>query len=253
MKKLLSLLLAVVMVFALVACTGTKNPATTNNQGEATGDTTVTPAPTDPTSMTLNVGAYPDTIDPALNSAVDGATYIIHTFTGLVGYDKDGNLVAMLAKELPEAVVLDNGMTSYTFTLRDDLKWSDGSALTAQDFVYSWNRAAAPLTGADYGYMFDVIDGYAAMTEADEDGNLLNPDAVLNVTASEDGKQLTVVLPVDVPYFFELCAFPTYMPVKKDIVEANGDAWATKPETYIGNVAYKVTGFTQAELILEKN
>lgn len=235
MRKLMSALLAVAMLlscmFAFAAC------------NEETGSD----------SMTLNVGAYPDTIDPALNSAVDGATYIIHNFVGLVGYDKEGNLAPMCATEIPTGVATADGMTSYTFTLRDGLKWSDGSALTAEDFVYSWNRAADPSTAADYGYMFDVIDGYAAMTEADEEGNLVNPDAVLNVTASEDGKQLTVILPVDVPYFIELCAFPTYMPVKKDVVEANGDAWATKAETYIGNGPYKVSKFTQAELVLVKN
>ena len=232
MKKLLSLLLVAVMVLSFVACTGT--PATTTANGDDQGNT-----PAEPTSMTLNVGAYPDTIDPALNSAVDGATYILHNFVGLVGYDKDGKLAPMLATEIPEAVTTEDGKTSYTFTLRDGLKWNDGSALTAADLEYSWKRAADPATAADYGYMFDVIDGY-------NDGNL-------NVTASEDGKQLTVVLPVDVPYFMELCAFPTYMPVKKDVVEANGDAWATKAETYIGNGAYKVAEFTQAELVLVKN
>ena len=84
-----------------------------------------------------------------------------------------------------------------------ELKWSDGSALTADDFVYSWNRAADPATASDYQYIFDIIDGYDELTNGDE-------DAKLNVTASEDGKKLTVVLKVDVPYFIELAAFPTY-------------------------------------------
>ena len=235
MKKTLSMLLVVVMILScmvsLTAC----------NQSSG---------------MVLNVGAYPDTIDPALNSAVDGATYIIHNFCGLVGYEEiDGKLelVPQCAAELPEAEKLEDGKVAYTFKLRDGLKWSDGSELTAKDFVYSWNRAADPTTGADYGYMFDGIDGYADVTAADDEGNRTNPDAKLNVTASEDGKELTVVLTVDLPYFFELCAFPTYMPVKQDIVEANGDSWATKAETYIGNGAYKVKSFTQSELILEKN
>ena len=219
MKKLLSVMLVLAIVFSFVACGGSKD--------------------SDTSTMTLNVGAYPDTIDPALNSAVDGATYIIHNFVGLIGYDENGDLVPMCAAEIPEVAATEDGKFSYTFTLRDGLKWSDGSALTAEDFVYSWNRAADPATAADYSYMFDVIDGYG--TEK------------LNVTASEDGKQLTVVLTSNVPYFMELCAFPTYMPVKKDVVEANGDAWATKAETYIGNGAYKVKEFTQAQLVLEKN
>lgn len=212
---------------------------------------------TDTKAMTLNVGAYPDTVDPALNSAVDGATYIVHVFAGLVGYTIDDNgdpvLEAQCAESLPAGVATDDGKTAYTFKLREGLKWSDGKELTAGDFVYAWNRAASPATAADYGYMFEVIDGYAAMNEIDDAGNLVNPDAKLNVTASADGKELTVVLTVDVPYFHELCAFPAYMPVRQDLIEEHGEAWATTAATYIGNGAYKVTEFTQTQMVLEKN
>ncbi|MBQ9742404.1 MAG: peptide ABC transporter substrate-binding protein [Ruminococcus sp.] len=225
MKKSLALILAVVMVLCL-ALTGCGAGST---------------------AMTVCVGPYPDTIDPALNSAVDGATYVIHAFAGLAGYEQaeDGSLkiVADCAKELPEAVATDDGKVSYTFELKDDLKWSDGSELTAADFVWAWNRAVSPDTAADYGYMFDVIDGYAEAAEGKGE---------LNVTASEDGKSLTVVLNNDVPYFYELLAFPTYMPVKKDVVEGKED-WATKAETYIGNGPYTVTEFTQSQLVMEKN
>ncbi len=230
MKKLLSVSLALAMVLGCMAfagCGGSKSEAG---------------------SMTLNVGAYPDTVDPALNSAVDGATYIVHTFAGLVGFEQDASgklvLTPECATELPAPVKMDDGKTSYTFKLRDGLKWSDGTELDANDFVYAWNRAADPATAADYGYMFEVIDGYTELMEG---------TGKLNVTASADGKELTVVLPVDVPYFHELCAFPAYMPVRQDIIEANGDAWATKPETFIGNGAYKVTEFSQTQMVLEKN
>lgn len=244
MKKTLALLLVLTMVLGL----------SLSGCGKKGSDTE------EVKDFTVNVGAYPDTIDPALNSAVDGATYIIHAFSGLVGFKQaeDGTLelFADCAKELPKATELENGMVQYVFELKDDLKWSDGSELTAADFVYAWNRAASPVTAADYGYMFDVIDGYAELTESveDADGNvtITNPDAKLNVTASEDGKSLTVVLPVDAPYFLELCAFPAYMPVKQSVVESN-EAWATAVETYIGNGPYKVTEFTQSQLIMEKN
>lgn len=243
MKKILSLLLVLTMVFGLVTACGTKQ--TGGSEGKVKTE-----------SMTVSLASYPDTIDPALNSAVDGGSYIIHAFSGLVGYEKnkDGSLslVADAAKALPEATTLDDGSVQYVFELRDNLKWSDGSDLTAKDFVYAWNRAANPETGADYGYMFDVIGGYADVTAADDEGNRTNPDAVLNVTASEDGKTLTVALPVDVPYFFELCAFPTYMPLKQSVVDGN-EAWATVAETYISNGPYKVVEFTQSELVMEKN
>lgn len=229
MKKALSLLLIMVMAFgSIYSLSGCATKAT---------------------EMVVNVGSYPDTIDPALNSAVDGATYILHAFSGLVGYrqDKDGNLelFADCAKELPTATARDDGMVEYVFQLRDGLKWSDGTDLTAADFVYAWNRAVDRATGADYEYMFDVIDGYADIAGEVE-------GAALNVTASEDGKTLTVVLPVDVPYFMELCAFPTYMPLKQSVVDGN-EAWATDAQTYIGNGPYKVTEFSQSQLVMEKN
>lgn len=240
MKKLLSVSLVFAMILGCMAFAGCGGSKSTDG------------------AMTLNVGAYPDTVDPALNSAVDGATYIVHVFSGLVGWEQDASgklvLVPECATELPKGVALADGKTSYTFKLREGLKWSDGTALTAKDFVYAWNRAADPATAADYGYMFEPIDGYAEMMEMyDENGNLVGEKKSLNVTASEDGTELTVVLTVDVPYFHELCAFPAYMPVRQDIVEANGDAWATAPETYIGNGAYKVTEFTQTQMVLEKN
>lgn len=243
MKKILSLLLVLTMTFGLLTGCGTKQ--TGGSGGKAKAE-----------SMTVSLASYPDTIDPALNSAVDGGSYIIHAFSGLVGFEKneDGSLslIADAAKALPEAKTLDDGSVQYVFELKDNLKWSDGSELTAKDFVYAWNRAADPNTGADYGYMFEVIDGYADVTAADDEGKRTMPDAILNVTASEDGKTLTVVLPVDVPYFFELCAFPTYMPLKQSVVDGN-DAWATVAETYISNGPYKVVEFTQSELVMQKN
>lgn len=230
MKKPLALILAVVTVlcFALTACS--------NREGTSIAS-----------EMTICVGPYPDTIDPALNSAVDGATYIIHAFSGLVGYEQaeDGSLrlVADCAKELPEAIIADDGKATYTYELKDGLKWSDGSDLTAEDFVWAWNRAVAPETGADYGYMFNCIDGY-------EEASI--GKGKLNVTASEDGKSVTIVLTNDVPYFNELLAFPVYMPLKQSVVEGN-ESWAVNAATYIGNGPYKVTAFTQGQMVMEKN
>ena len=121
------------------------------------------------------------------------------------------------------------------------------------------------MTAADYGYMFDVIDGYEAVCdkyELNEDGSIKldanekpvvkNPDAKLNVTA--DGNKLTVVLKNAVPYWNELLAFPTYMPVKQSVVEADPDGWATKPESYIGNGPYIMTEWVHdSKIVYKKN
>ena len=93
MKKLMSVLLVVAMLLGCMMCL--------NSCGSTTADAKV---------MTLNVGAYPDTVDPALNSAVDGATYIVHAFAGLVGFEQndkgDLELVPQCADSLPEGVLL---------------------------------------------------------------------------------------------------------------------------------------------------
>ena len=191
--------------------------------------------------LNVCIASEPDTIDPALNSAVDGATMILHTFAGLVKYDENKKLVADLAKELPTPVVNEDGSVTYVFEIREDAKWSDGTKITAEDFVYSWKRAVDPATKADYGYLYEIISGYGT-----EEG--------LKIASLEEGKKFSVTLPVDVPYFFELCAFPTFLPVKKDVVEANPDTWATDPATYITNGAYKMESWSHdSNIVFVKN
>ena len=222
MKKRLALLLALVLAVStcLTACGGGKTEeGTTTTEDSTSGDVATTK---DGFTFTACVGSEPDTIDPALNSAVDGAILCIHAFEGLMTQDKDG---VTIVPAQAESYTVSEDQLVYTFTLREGLKWSDGSALTANDFVYSWNRAIAPETAADYSYMFESIDGY-------EEGNL-------NVVAQDD-RTLVVTLKAVTPYFLELCAFPTFFPVQQVAVEANPDAWATDPATYVGNGPYKL-------------
>lgn len=106
--------------------------------------------------INICLGPQPDTIDPALNTAADAASYIMHTFDGLYKSNKSGDVEPAIAESVD---ISEDGLT-YTFHLREGVKWSDGSPLTAEDFVYSWTRAINPETAADYGYMFEVIAGY---------------------------------------------------------------------------------------------
>ena len=225
MKKILALLLALTMMVALVACGG-------NN----------TPAPSDGgSSIAVCLASEPDTLDPALNSAVDGATLISHLFSGLAKWSQDSKgalvIVPDAAEELVEGVENADGTVTYTYTLREGLKWSDGKDVTAGDFAFAWQRAASEDLGADYGYMFEVVDGYG--TDA------------LNVKAVDD-KTLEVTLANAVSYWNELLAFPTYFPVREDIVSDEG--WATEPATYDSNGPYTMTGWDHNSVItLEKN
>ena len=191
-------------------------------------------------TISVCLSSEPDTIDPALNSAVDGATLVSHLFAGLAKWNTDaaGNLVieADCAAELPEGVMNDDGTVTYTYTLKEGLKWSDGADLTAKDFEFAWKRAASEALGADYGYMFEVIKGYP---------NELAVEATDEVT-------LTVTLNNAVAYWNELLAFPTYFPVREDVVANEG--WATDASTYVSNGAYTMTGWEHNSTItLTKN
>ena len=208
-------------------------------------------------TLRMYLASEPDKLDPALNSTVDGAILVINSFAGLFTYDADQKQVPDLAESY---TVSDDGLT-YTFTLKDDLKWSNGDTLDATDFVYSWNRAVNPATASDYAYMFAPIKGYAEMTEMDADGNLVNPDATLAVSASEDGKTLTVELTTPTAYFLDLCAFPTYFPVYQEAVEAadpdgnNPGAWALDPgENFVCSGPYVLTEWNHnSSMVYEKN
>ena len=266
-KKLVSLVLASSMVLSLAACgaqnggsTGTTDStdtqATTDTQTQTTESTdaaqTEAPAAEPVGEQTINVclASEPASLDPALNSAVDGATMINHLFSGLAkwGLDANGNLELQpdCAQELVEGVENEDGTVTYTYTLKDGLTWSDGQPVTAGDFVFAWNRAASQALAADYGYMFEVVDGYADIWADGATG-----DEKLNVTAIDD-KTLEVTLVNSIAYWNELLAFPTYMPVREDVV--SNEAWATDPSTYVNNGAYTMTAWDHNSVItLTKN
>ncbi|NLN06134.1 MAG: peptide ABC transporter substrate-binding protein, partial [Firmicutes bacterium] len=155
MKKL-SILLALLLLVSILAGCGGGQTNDVNNNNNDPGSNQAGGQTDEPFVLNVHVGPNPDTIDPALNSAVDGATLIIHAFEGLYTLDKDGVPVPAQAEKVD---ISEDGLT-YTFTLREGLKWSDGTPLTAEDFVYSWNRAIDPETAADYAYMFESIQGY---------------------------------------------------------------------------------------------
>lgn len=261
MKKILALVLALAMVLSLAACSSTpaESAAPTDapaESAEAPAESAEAPADNaEPSVINVCLASEPDTIDPALNSAVDGATLTAHLFSGLAKWaqDENGNLeiVADAATELPEGVTNEDGTVTYTYTLRDGMTWSDGQPVTAGDFAFAWKRAASPALAADYGYMFEVVDGYADVWATDDAGNYVNPDAELNVVALND-KTLQVTLSNAVAYWNELLAFPAYFPVREDVV-AN-EAWATDPSTYVCNGPYTMAAWDHNSVIsLQKN
>ena len=234
MKRLPALLLALVLLLSLSAC------------GEKTEEAVPTPEVSEepaeliwPTTYCL--GKAPASLDPAQYVSTDDATYLVNLYSGLVAYRRTGSdtveLTADLCENLPAPTVNESGQPVYTFRLRENLEWSDGSPLTAADFVYAWNRVVQT-PDADERYLFDCIDGY--------DKN------ELHVTASEDGRTLTVVLAFNEPNFLKLLANPVFFPVQKKAVDS-GDGWSLAPDRLAVSGPFRVAAFAPTGMILEKN
>lgn len=228
-------LLAFSLVF--VGCSKKEEGAVANNAQQTA---------TESFDLNVCVASEPQTIDPALNSAVDGAIMIQHFFEGLMKWADSGKPVNdkgnMNYAELVngqassyQKVVNDDGTVTYTFKIRPDAKWSDGKAVTANDFVYSWRRLADPNTAADYCYMIDMVKGYADVNSGKADPSTLGVSA-------PDASTFEVVLTYDCPYFLEVCAFPAAFPVREDVVSAEPDTWTTSngSKNYITNGPWKM-------------
>ncbi|BCN32576.1 peptide ABC transporter substrate-binding protein [Anaeromicropila herbilytica] len=233
-KKPTAILLLVVMVIstALAGCAKkdtTKNNANTGANGEF--------------DLNVQVGPEPGTIDPSLNTTVDGATLINHAFEGLMKINDKGEVVNGQAASY--TVSKDNLV--YTFKIRDDAKWSDGKPVTANDFVYSWRRAVNPATGSEYNYMIEMVKNASDIMAGKKDPSELGVKAV-------DDKTFEVTLTSPTTYFIEIAAFPTTYPLREDVVSKNPDTWATDPKTYVGNGPYVLDSWDhQAKMVYVQN
>ena len=236
-KKLVSIMLVAAMALSVVACGSSKgNSAKTDGTEAMASSVSKTPD----NQISINLASEPQSIDPALNSAVDGGCMIVNSFAGLYTYDKDGKLIPQLASDMPE--VSDDG-TVYTVKMIKS-QWSNGEEVTANDFVYSWNRAADEKTAADYAYLFDII--------------ARNDDGSLAVEATDD-YTLKITLTNPCPYFNDLMAFPTYFPVyQKDVEKADPDGknpgkWCQEAG-FVSNGAYTLKSWKHNEsMVYVKN
>ena len=223
----------------LAACGGSKSGSTATS-GSTAGSTA---GGVNTAGFTVQYGSNPETLDPALNSAIDASNTIITIFEPLLLINENNEVIGGQAESWEAS---EDGLT-WTFTMRDDLKWSDGTDLTAKDFEYSFKRMANPDTAAPYAETcLGMIDGFDAAQAGDTDA--------LNVKASDDGKTLTIVLSYPCSYFDKMAAFAAMSPVQQATVEANGDSWCTSADTFVSNGPYMITDWTPSErIVLTKN
>lgn len=176
-----------------------------------------------------NLGAEPKTLDPGLTNTTEGITVAANSFEGLLRLDEKENPVPGVAEKWE---VSSDGL-KYTFNLRKDAKWSDGKSVKAEDFKYAWQRALDPNIASEYAYqLFYIKNG-----EAFNKGKAKAED--LGIKVINDSK-LEVTLEYPTSYFLSLTAFPTYSPVRKDIVEKDSKAWSNKADTFVCNGPFKM-------------
>ena len=250
-KKILSVILAAALTCSMVVGCGSSK--------ETAKDDKAATSSSDGFNVTVNFASEPMTMDPALNSTVDGGVMANHLFEGLMkwqdtGEEADGSDGTVDNAELTygqaesyDKVENEDGTVTYTFHLRDGIKWSDGKDVTAGDFEYAWKRLVDPATAADYSYMLDSVVNANEIIAGEKDASELAAKAV-------DDKTFEVTITTDVPYFEEICAFPATMPVRQDIIEEKGDQWTFDPSTYISNGSYKLTEWTHnSQIVMAKN
>ncbi len=246
-KAFLAVAMAATLTVGLTGCGGnadTSAPAAADNAGTqaASADNSgAAPAETGAASasdLNIMLETPVQSLDP--QQATDGTSFeVIANFTdGLMQMDKDGQAVNALAESYD---LSEDGLT-YTFHIREDANWSNGTPVTAADFVFAWQRAVDPNVASEYSYMLsDIgqIKNAAEIIAGEVDKSELGVTAV-------DEKTLQVELNVPVSYFLSLMYFPTYYPVNEEFFTSCGDTYATSPETVLSNGAFVLDSYEPA-------
>lgn len=192
--------------------------------------------------LRTNNGSEPGSLDPALAQGTHESWVLDHTFEGLMKIDPDLKVVPGMAEEY---MISDDSLT-YTFTLRDDIKWSNGDSVTAHDFEFAWKRALDPELASDYAHQLYYIKG----GEAYNTGEGTVDDVLVKAL---DDKTLEVTLEAPTAYFLELTAFYTLYPVNKKVVESDPD-WAKNASTHVSNGPFTLTEWEHnATIKIRKN
>lgn len=232
MKKILRSMLCAGLAFGLAACGG-------SSSGTSTGDGGSTAATKE---IKFNDGFDPDNFDPQAANTSETAYYSIQMYDGLYRQNLSGEYEPSLAESY---TMSDDGLT-YTFKLRDGLKFQDGSPLTTEDVIYSWERALDPANAFEYAYQLYYIKNGAAYNSGEASVDDLGLKAV-------DDTTLEVTLENPTPYFISLTAFPTYYVISKEFAEKQA-TYGANVDSSLASGPFKVTEWNKGQYVtFEKN
>lgn len=253
--RMLAWLCAAALLMGLMAGCGADGKATSGETGKASTPSELVKS-ADKQEITLNLGEEPPSLDAGTTTDTVSFDVVNQIAEGLTRAGEGGKIVKG-SGQAADWTVSDDGLT-YTFKLKDGLKWSDGKPLTSQDFVYSWFRALDPKTGSQYNYQLFYIKGAEKWSSLDtkaadfaQQYEALKKDIAIKAV---DDKTIQVTLERPTPYFLNLTAFPTYLPVRQDLVEQYKDKYAADPDKMAYNGPFIMESWQhENEIILKKN
>lgn len=189
------------------------------------------------TAVNVSIGPEPSSLDPAYSTGADTDAYCAAAFEGLYKVNKVGSVVLGQA----EKAVCSGDKKIWTFTLRNDAKWSDGKPVKASDFVYAWQRNISQ-KDVQQKYLFAYLKNGSALLS----GTQLDVKT-LGVTAKDDRTlQVTLTAPCD--FFPQLLVQPVFMPLREDVVSKKD--WSRSPDTFVCNGPMKMTQWSMKSNIM---
>lgn len=248
-----ALFTALCLALGLAACGSDRGAGTAVPSPSASPSASPSPSPSptqtaqrSPGEVSVALFSQPQALDPALVDGPDSIALCSHLFEGLMRWEDSGREapggqhMAQLAAgqaERYEKTVAEDGKVTYTFTLREDAKWSDGEPVTAQDFVTSWRRLANSQGSSAYSYLLgDVVNATqiaAGAASYDQLG-----------VSAPDERTFVVELEQESLDFLEVCAHPATAPLRLDVLQKEATQWSTNPRQWVSNGPYILDDWT---------
>ncbi len=237
MKKWLTVLLGLLFVVMLAACTADESAGEDNNSegGEESSSS-------DTSTLLLNNGTEPTSLDPPIGFDAASWNVLNNLMEGMTRLNQDHEPEEATAESIE---VSDDG-TEYTFTIREDAKWSNGDDVTAEDFEFAWKRLLDPETASPAAFLGYFIEGGEEFNTGD--GSV--DDVMVEATGD---KELKVTLTAPTNYFLNIISNPAFFPINKSAAEEN-EEWFTEADTFVGNGPFTLAEWEHdKEMVLEKN
>ncbi|GAA0606163.1 peptide ABC transporter substrate-binding protein [Virgibacillus siamensis] len=238
-RTIVLLTITLLLITFLYACSGNDSESSKNNNqenDESQPANNSQPALAEDQVLNLTSSADFTSLDPHHASDAPSFDALYQIRSGLVTLDENGEVVPDMAASLPK--VSKDG-TVYTFTLKDDIVWSNGDPVTAQNFVYAWRREVDPKTAGEYAFIYKSANIKNAAKIRDKNSDMYGKEKKIGIEAVNERK-LKITLEKPTPYFLDLLTFPPFYPLNQEFVEKQGDKFAMEPENMLFNGPFKL-------------